>query len=326
MHARVFGTPSTTTRQSKQTPIPQKTPRGSPPTVVRVAMCPSASSTVATVSPSYASTRRPSRTISTRGPRSSSGPSGSLDTRDHLRCEQLQRMVAPIDRQPGRPRPEEQPVAARPVVDRPDPGRDLVRRSDQVAVPRQLLGALEQLAAAPFAVAVVLVEEVLGDVLALADVDRGVDRDLAVGELAVEPDYLGRDVRVRHEVAPKPRGSTRCRRSRAAEPEGRLRLLARRRRDEPARPGAPRDLDQLLRPASPLVERDAERLELRVPVAESEPQLEPPAAQLVDDRRVLGEADRVLERRDQDRRADAHRLRALRDCRPHGKYRPPAAV
>ena len=30
MHARVFGTSSTTTRQSKQTPIPQKTPRGDP--------------------------------------------------------------------------------------------------------------------------------------------------------------------------------------------------------------------------------------------------------------------------------------------------------
>src|SRR5437773_459348 len=35
-HARVFGTPSTTTRQSKQTPMPQYTPRGDPPRVVRV--------------------------------------------------------------------------------------------------------------------------------------------------------------------------------------------------------------------------------------------------------------------------------------------------
>ena len=49
--ARVFGSSSTTTRQSKHTPIPQNTPRGAPPTVVRVAMCPSASRTVATVSP-----------------------------------------------------------------------------------------------------------------------------------------------------------------------------------------------------------------------------------------------------------------------------------
>ena len=40
MHARVFGTPSTTTRQSKHTPMPQKTPRGAPSTVVRVATCP----------------------------------------------------------------------------------------------------------------------------------------------------------------------------------------------------------------------------------------------------------------------------------------------
>ena len=49
--ARVFGSSSTTTRQSKHTPMPQNTPRGAPPTVVRVAMWPSASRTVATVSP-----------------------------------------------------------------------------------------------------------------------------------------------------------------------------------------------------------------------------------------------------------------------------------
>ena len=51
-HARVFGTPSTTTRQSKHTPMPHKTPRGAPPAVVRVARWPSARSTVAAVSPS----------------------------------------------------------------------------------------------------------------------------------------------------------------------------------------------------------------------------------------------------------------------------------
>src|SRR5262245_7404448 len=160
MHARVFGTPSTTIRQSKQTPMPQKIPRGSPPTVRRVSIWPRASSTAATVSPSNAPTGSPSSRIVTRGPRSSSGPSGSLDTRDHLPCEALERAVGELDREPGRARPEEQPLGTRPLHQRTHARRDLLRRADQVSVARQLVGTRELLAAAPLAVEVELVEEV----------------------------------------------------------------------------------------------------------------------------------------------------------------------
>lgn len=69
MQARVFGLPSTTTKQSKQTPIPQKTPRGSPKVVVRIAKTSSESRTVATLSPRYAVTGLPFKSIVTASPR-----------------------------------------------------------------------------------------------------------------------------------------------------------------------------------------------------------------------------------------------------------------
>src|SRR5215471_17946659 len=140
MHARVFGTPSTTIRQSKQTPMPQKTPRGSPSTVRRVSITPRASSTAATVSPSNASTGSPSSRIVTWGPRSSSGPSGSLDKRHHLLREALERAVGELDREPRRTRPEEQPLCTGPLHQRTHSRRNLLRRADQVAVARKLVG------------------------------------------------------------------------------------------------------------------------------------------------------------------------------------------
>src|SRR5215472_17620642 len=125
MHALVLGTPSTIMRQSKQTPMPQKIPRGSPPAVRRVAISPRASSTAATVSPSNASTGSPSRMIVTRRPRSSSGGSGSLDKWDHLLREPLERAVGQLDRESRRARPEEQPLRSRSLDQRLHTGSDL---------------------------------------------------------------------------------------------------------------------------------------------------------------------------------------------------------
>src|SRR5262249_12536639 len=58
VHARTLGRPSTATRQSWQTPMPQKYPRGSPVRCVhRVSRRPEARSAAAMLSPSQASTR-----------------------------------------------------------------------------------------------------------------------------------------------------------------------------------------------------------------------------------------------------------------------------
>ena len=65
MHARWFARPSIRTRQSKQIPIPQKIPRGSPWSSVRSVRMPAAVSAAATVSPSKAATGRPPKEIST---------------------------------------------------------------------------------------------------------------------------------------------------------------------------------------------------------------------------------------------------------------------
>src|SRR4051812_5172200 len=155
MQARVFGTPSITIRQSQQTPIPQKIPRGSPPAVRRVAISPRARSTAATVSPSHASTGSPSSRIVTRCPRSSSGPSGSrLDKRHHLLRKALHRPVGEPDRQAGRAAPEEQPLRTRPLEQGDDARGHLLGLADQVALARQFVGARERLTATPFAVEV----------------------------------------------------------------------------------------------------------------------------------------------------------------------------
>ena len=94
-------------------------------------------------------------------------------------------------------------------------------------------------------------------------------------------------------------------------------MLVRRRGDGAVGPDAPCDLDQLLGAPRALGDRHAEQLELPLAVAEAEPDLQPSAAQLVEHGDVLGEADRVLERAEQDRRADAHRRRSLRDRGQH---------
>jgi hypothetical protein len=56
MQARIPGTPSTITKQSKHWPIPQKSPRCSPFRVVRHALRPVAIKAEATVSPFFANT------------------------------------------------------------------------------------------------------------------------------------------------------------------------------------------------------------------------------------------------------------------------------
>jgi hypothetical protein len=86
------------------------------------------------------------------------------------------------------------------------------------------------------------------------------------------------------------------------------------------------DLDESLGPADPLGTRDAERVELRRPVAKSEAKLKPPAAQLVDHRGVLGEPDRVLKRREDDRSSDADRDRPRSDCGEHWEERRQVAI
>src|SRR5947207_15659028 len=99
--------------------------------------------------------------MSTRGPRSSSGPSGSLDARDHLPGEELERAVREVDGEARQARPEEEAVAARPLANRLDAGGDLVGPADDVALARQVVRARERRRARPLAVAVVLVENVL---------------------------------------------------------------------------------------------------------------------------------------------------------------------
>ena len=61
--ARWLGRPSTVTRQSKQTPMPQKGPRGAPERASRTATMPDAASAAAIVSPWIASISRPSKEI-----------------------------------------------------------------------------------------------------------------------------------------------------------------------------------------------------------------------------------------------------------------------
>jgi hypothetical protein len=78
--------------------------------------------------------------------------------------------------------------------------------------------------------------------------------------------------------------------------------------------------------AGPLGDRHAEQLELALAVAEAEADLEPAAAQLVEHGDVLGEAQRVLERAEQDRGADPHRRRPLRDRGQHREDRRQVAV
>ena len=59
--ARWLGRPSTVTRQSKHTPMPQNGPRGAPERAWRTATMSDAASAAAMVSPSSASISRPSK-------------------------------------------------------------------------------------------------------------------------------------------------------------------------------------------------------------------------------------------------------------------------
>ena len=66
--ARWLGRPSTVTRQSKQTPMPQNGPRGAPERAWRTATMSAAASAAAMVSPGSASISRPSKRRRTGGP------------------------------------------------------------------------------------------------------------------------------------------------------------------------------------------------------------------------------------------------------------------
>ena len=72
MQARWFARPSTSTRQSWQTPMPQNRPRGLSKPVLRNVVTPLAARTAATVSPRRATNGRPSRVTSIRSARAMS--------------------------------------------------------------------------------------------------------------------------------------------------------------------------------------------------------------------------------------------------------------
>src|ERR1700739_717964 len=78
------------------------------------------------------------------------------------------------------------------------------------------------------------------------------------------------------------------------------------------------NLDGLKCAAEPLLARDAEDLELLGAIAESHSQPETPARQYVDEGCVLGQLQRMRERREQDVGADREARRALCDSRSRG--------
>src|SRR5258708_3811941 len=81
------------------------------------------------------------------------------------------------------------------------------------------------------------------------------------------------------------------------------------------------NLDSLERAAESLRARDAEAFELLSTVAETNSKPKPPARDYIDERRVLGQLQRMVERRQQDVRADRDAGRARRDSRSRGHQR-----
>jgi hypothetical protein len=71
-------------------------------------------------------------------------------------------------------------------------------------------------------------------------------------------------------------------------------------REPTAGPRSPQDLDRLLGPGAAFGLRRAEHPELLLAPAVPDPQEQPASRELVDDRRVLGQPERVVQRREDD--------------------------
>ena len=261
----------------------------------------------------------------------------------HLGGHQLERARARLDVDPRRSGPEDQPVEVAALAAPLDRLDDHLRCAHHVGAPRQIvsdahgvvdLGEVAGLGE-PLLVHLAHVEVVLLDVVpaalgVVADVDDEVGRHLAnrpAGRgalVAVQLEHLHWRAGVGHEVGAEARRPPSGCWRRAADPQRRVRLLHRLGGDgdivelevpSPVahprrRPGGDQQLDDLVGARAPLRLRHAHHLELLEPVSRGDSQVEAPAAEGVDHGHVLGEAQRVVQRRQQYRRAEAHPPRA----------------
>ena len=145
---------------------------------------------------------------------------------------------------------------------------------------------------------------------------------LALGAVERDPlaDRIDRGILVENEIEAA-RGRAPDRRlARGRDPERRMRLLRGRRLDhdvleppEPAAMGEPRarqprpgdDLDRLLEARVGFLRRDLETVELAVPVALADAEIEPAARDEIERRGLLGQQHRVVPRQHDDGRTDA---------------------
>ena len=98
-------------------------------------------------------------------------------------------------------------------------------------------------------------------------------------------------------------------------------------REALAAPGPLHRFDAFLDQAPAILQRDAEHAKLRGEVAAGHGHLGAAAADEIEDREVLGDADRVVQGQDQRLHADAHALRARgRGGRQHERRRQVAVV
>ena len=231
---------------------------------------------------------------------------------------------------------------------------DHVRCADHVGAARQVVGDAHRVVdlgevaglGEPLLVHLAHVEVVLLDVVpaalgVVADVDDEVRRHLAnrpAGRralVAVQLEHLHRRAGVGHEVGAEARRPPGRGGRRAADPQRRVRLLHRLGGDGDVvelevpspvghsrrRPGGDQQLDDLVGARAPLRLRHAHHLELLEPVSRGDAEVEAPAAEGVDHGHLLGEAQRVVQRRQQDGRAEAHPRRAHRH-RPEHRHQP----
>ena len=82
-------------------------------------------------------------------------------------------------------------------------------------------------------------------------------------------------------------------------------------------PGGKHDIDRLAKARRALLDRDAEGVELADGEAAARAPVHPSAGEHVEQRDLLGQAQRMVERRERDGRADAQRLRLRRR---HGRH------
>src|SRR5262245_44721616 len=88
-------------------------------------------------------------------------------------------------------------------------------------------------------------------------------------------------------------------------------------------PGAHDHLDRLVEARLRLPRRNAEALELAVPVALADDEIEPAAGDQIESRRLLGQQDRIVPRQHHDCRAEPQRARPHRQSgeqRERGRY------